>query len=472
MKATDSLDRSRVPEVGPPPSMTFPEVQEYRLDNGMRVVLWERHALPLVSLELQFRGGASTHPASRAGLAALAADMIDEGTTTRDALEIADALDVLGATLTSSAGYDASHVRLSVLRDKLPEGLAVVADVVMRPTFPESEVVRVRRERVDRVLQRSAEPAALAEDSFVEVLYGRDHAYGASLLGTRESLEALTRADVEAFHRARYAPGQATLVVVGDIARADLDALLARTFAGWRGRGVDPDPLPAAPVASRRAVYLVDRPGATQSEVRLGCVGASRDTPDFYPLAVMNTILGGSFTSRLNMKLREERGFTYGAGSTFDMRVAPGPFEAGAAVSTQVTDAAVADFVDEIRRLRDDGVSVDELARARNYLALRVPQRFESVDDVVRRLAELVAYGIPLDFYAGYVSGVDHVDARDVRRVAERYLPVERMTIVVAGDRSLVEEPLRALGLGPVTVLDPPPASVDPESLPPEREEQ
>jgi zinc protease len=466
----DTLDRSRVPDVGAPPAMTFPEVQDYRLDNGARVVLWERRALPLVSLELQLRGGASAHPAARAGLAAFTADMIDEGTTTRTALEIADAVDLLGATLTSSAGYDASQVRLSILRHKLAAGLTVLADIVMRPTFPEAELTRVRKERLDQVLQRSAEPAAVAEDAFARVLYGAHHPYGASLLGTRESLEALTREDVEAFHRARYAPGQATLVVVGDVTRAELDPLLEAAFDGWTGSGQEPTPLPSAPVGAQRAIYVVDRPGAAQSEVRLGYVAVSRSTPDFFPLAVLNTILGGSFTSRLNMKLREEKGYTYGAGSTFDMRVAPGPFEAGAAVATPVTAAAVEDFMGEIARLRGEPALPDELTRARNFLALRLPQRFESVDDVVRRLSELVAHGVPLDFYAGYVAAVNDVDAQAVGDAAHRHLPVERMAIVVAGDRSLVEEQLRASGLGPVVVLEAPTPGAAP--LPPAREEQ
>jgi zinc protease len=450
------LDRSRVPEVGAPPPMVFPEVRDYRLDNGVRVILWQRSALPLVSLELQLRGGASAHPAAQAGLAAFTADMIDEGTATGTALEIADAVDVLGATLTSSAGYDASQVRLSILRHRLPAGLAVLADIVMRPTFPEVELSRVRKERVDQVLQRSAEPAAVAEDAFARILYGGGHPYGASLLGTRESLEALTREDVEAFHRARYAPGQATLIVAGDIARAELDPLLAAAFDGWSGRGVEPAPLPGAAGPTERAIYVVDRPGATQSEVRLGYVAVSRSTADFYPLVVMNTILGGSFTSRLNMKLREEKGYTYGAASTFDMRVAPGPFEAGAAVATPVTAPAVADFVGEVTRLRSEPVQPDELTRARNFLALRLPQRFESVGDIVRQLSELVAHGVPLDFYAGYVAAVSAVDAAAVTRAAARHLPVEHMAIVVVGDRSLVEEPLRASGLGPVVLVEAP----------------
>ena len=449
-----ALDRTIVPGVGTPESLELPEIQDYTLDNGLRVVLVERTALPLVSLELQFRGGAAAHPTAKAGLAGLAADMLDEGTPTRTALEIADAVDLLGASMSSTAGYDASQIRLSVLRTRFPAALEILADVVMRPAFPEADLERVRRERLSRVIQRSDVPAALADDAFMEVLYGVDNPYGVPLLGTKGTLESITRDDVVAFHQARYAPGQATLVIAGDIDREDLDGYLAHAFAGWSGHGADPGPLPVAAARTERTIYLVDKPGAAQSEVRIGRVGVSRDTDTYYPASVMNTVLGGSFTSRLNAKLREEKGYTYGAGSFFDMRRAPGPFEASAAVATAVTDSAVVDFVRELDRMADETVPPEELGRARNYLALRLPQRFESVDDVVRRFSELVLHGIPLDFYAGYVEGVESVDAAAVRGAAETLLGTGRMAIVVAGDRSVIEAPLRALNLGSVVVSD------------------
>ncbi len=448
------LDRTAVPAVGDPRSMTMPEVQDYTLANGLRVVLVERHALPLVSLELQLRGGASAHPAGQAGLAAMTADMLDEGTTTRSAIEISSAVDVLGATLSSTAGYDASQLRLSVLANHFDEALAILGDVVVHPTFPDEDLERVRRQRMARVLQRTDVPAALAEDAFAGVLYGKGHPYGVPLLGTQASLQALTRDDVVAFWRARYAPGQGTLIVAGDVTRATLDSLLATAFAGWTGAGEDPPPLPAAQASAGRRIYLVDKPGAAQSEVRVGRVAVDRASAAYYPLAVVNTVLGGSFTSRLNAKLREEKGYTYGAGSYFELRRAPGPFEASAAVATAVTDSAVADFVREIDRMHEEALPAPELERARNYLALRLPQRFESLDDVVRQLSELVLYGVPLDFWAGYVAGVEAVDARAASDVAARWLSTQAMSIVVAGDRAAIEEPLRSLGLGEVVVLE------------------
>lgn len=451
--ASDTLDRSQIPDVGRPPSMELPEIQDYRLSDGMRVVLVERHEVPLVSLELQVRGGASAQSPEEAGLAALTADMLDEGTQTRSALEIADAVDLLGASLSTTAGYDDSSVRLSVLRPRFEEGLAIVADIVVNPTFPTSELERVKKERLGRVIQRSDQPAALADDAFARVLYGPEHPYGEPLLGTAKTLEALTRDDVVAFHRERYAPGQATLVVVGDVTRETLDSLLTTAFTGWSGHGRDV-PVPTASTAtSGRHIYIVDRPGSAQSEIRVGRVAVARSTDEYYPLVVLNTVLGGSFTSRLNQKLREEKGYTYGAHSYFDMRRGPGPFEASAAVATAVTDSAVLEFVREIDRVGDEPVADDELTRARNYLALRLPQRFESDDDVARMLSGLVRYDVAPDFYSDYVSDVLAVTAGDVRRAADDELGSRDMAIVVAGDRAAIEEPLKRLGLGPVTVL-------------------
>ncbi len=452
------VDRRRIPEVGEPAPVELPDVQDFTSANGMRIVLVERSALPLVSLELQLRGGAAAHPPGLAGLAAITADMIDEGTTTRSALEIADAVDLRGATLSSSAGYDASRIRMSVLRSRLSQALEILADIVVRPTFPETELDRVRRERLARVIQRSDVPAALADDAFQNVLYGTDHPYGVPLLGDRASLEAISRDDIVAFHAERYAPGQAALVVAGDVTREELEEHLQGAFAGWSGPGRDPGTPPAAPERAERTIYVVDKPGAAQSEIRIGRIAVDRGTDMYYPLQVLNTVLGGSFTSRLNMKLREEKGYTYGAGSFFDMRRSPAPFGTLAAVATPVTDSAVVDFIDEIDRLADDAVPETELARARNYLALRLPQRFETLDDVVRRLSELVLHDIPLEFYEGYVDGVAAVDAAAVLAAAGKELGSGRMAIVIAGDRSLVQDPLEALGLGPVVVLDAPPA--------------
>ncbi len=448
------LDRTVAPSVGPPPSLAPPEAADYTLDNGLRVILVERHTLPLVSMALQFNGGAAAHPASQAGLAGFTADMLDEGTATRSALEISEELDFLGAELSTSAGYDVSVVRLNALEPQLDEAMAVLGDLVMNPKFAEADLERVRRERLGRILQRSAQPAALADDAFLEVLYGQDHPYGAPLMGSSGTLSALTREDVVTFHRERYAPGQATLVVVGDIDREEFDSLVSSVFDGWEGEGVAPPPL-AQPDGHRdgRVVFLVDRPGSAQSEVRVGRVGLARSTDRYVPTQVANTVLGGSFTSRLNSNLREDKGYTYGAGSFFDLRREPGPFEATASVATPSTAESVVEFLAELDRMGREQVPADELERARNFIALRLPQRFETIDDVVARLAELAVHDVPLDFYAGYVEDVIGVGGDEVQRVGTDLMDPEGMVIVIAGDVSVIEAPLRALGIGPVHIL-------------------
>ncbi|MFQ5537721.1 MAG: M16 family metallopeptidase [Gemmatimonadota bacterium] len=448
------VDRTKVPDIGEPSPLELPRVEDYTLEYGLRVILVERHELPLVNIQLLFPGGADAHAPAEAGLAAFTADMLDEGTANRTALEIADGLDLLGASFTTSAGYDGSSVRLSVLRPNFEDALEIVADVVMNPTFPEDDVERVRRERLTRIVQRRDRPAALADDAFHRVLYGEDHPYAMPLLGTPATLSALPRERLVAFHRERYRPGGATLVVVGDIEREDLDTLVARTFAGWEGTADPVAPPAAPPPATGGTLYLVDRPGSAQSEIRIGAVAAPRNTPAYVPLMVANTVLGGSFTSRLNQRIREEKGYSYGAYSYFDLRRGAGPFQAGAAVATPVTDSAVVEFLNVIEGMSREPAPDDELARARNYLAYRFPQHFETGGDVVARLAELALYGLPSDFYETYVPAVLDVKPEDVLEVARRYMDVAGMVVVIVGDRSIIEEPLRALGVGAVEILE------------------
>lgn len=448
-----SAPRTTPPPVGAPRALTLPEPEEWTAPNGLRVVLIRRPALPVVSLQLLFPGGASAHGAAQAGLATFTADMLDEGTRTRSALEIAETVEFLGASLVSAAGYDASSLHLTVLRPRLAEAMEVLGDMVVSPTFPEEDLERVRQERLGRVLQRSSQPGALADDALALALYGTDHPYGAPLLGTRVTLGALTRDDVVAFHRARYLPQQGALVVAGDVTREDMTRFIAESFSGWEGSGAPLRDLPEAPPPDARVV-VVDRPGAAQSEVRVGRVALPRGTERYHAAQVANTVLGGSFTSRLNTRLREERGFTYGAFSWFDLRRAPGPFEAGAAVATPVTGEAVAEFMAILDGMSAEPVGAEELERSRSYLALRLPQRFETAADVVGRVAELVLHGVPLDFYEGYVSSVLAVSAQEVGAVAADLLRSRDMVVVVAGDRSVVVPALEALGLGPIRIVE------------------
>jgi zinc protease len=441
------VDRTRPPESGPPPSLRLPPIERFALSNGVPVLLVEKHDLPLVAIELFFSGGASAVVPARAGLASLTMDMLDEGAGERSALAVSAELERLGVTLQLAAGYDASHVEVLALRTRLAETLDLLGDVVLQPTFLEHEVERVRQERIDLSLELLAEPRSVANDAFARAIYGPAHPWGPPLLGTRRALAALGRADVAAHHERNHHAGNATMVVAGDVTAGALRELLEPRFGAWERRPAPALDLAAPPALERASLWLIDRPGAAQSELRVGCVAAARTAEDYFAVIVLNTVLGGAFTSRLNAKLREEKGFTYGARSAFHTRRWPGPFVAQCAVHTPVTAEAVAVILEQIERLREEPVPADELERAMRYVALRLPQRFETVGDVVGRVAEQVQYGLPDDYWSGYVPRLLEVDAAAVQAAARRYLDSRRMAVVVDGDHKEVQGPLEALGL-------------------------
>lgn len=448
------LDRSVAPAPGPAPVLDLPPIQRFTLSNGLEVLLVEQHELPVVDIDVLVRTGAGADTGRVAGRATLAADLLDEGTETRSALEIAEAIDFLGAGLETRASWDATSASLHVLRPRLEPALEILADVVIHPAFPEQEVRRKKEERLTALLQQQDEPRILANNAFAEVLYGTEHPYGRPILGTPESIRALDRDALVDFYGTYFRPGNAAIVVVGDVTRDEIHSLLERHFGAWQPAPVPATEPPAPPAPGPTAITIVHKPGAAQSEIRVGQIGVARDTPDYFPLLVMNTVLGGSFSSRLNIRLREERAYTYGAGSSFDERRAPGPFVASTAVFTGVTDSAVVDLLREIRRIREEPVPADELARAKNYIALGLPRSFETTGDIADHIGEVVVYGLGDEYYDDYIERVQAVSAADVQRVAQRHLDPERMAIVIAGDRAEIEAKLEALGIGPVQVRE------------------
>jgi zinc protease len=438
------------PTLGPAPSLRLPEPVQRSLPNGMTVLYVRKAELPIVQAVLLTRGGMSDDEAGLPGLASFTAAMLDEGAGGRDALELADAIEQLGATLSTGAAWDASQVTLGVLRDRFSDAIRLMADVVIRPDFPAAEVQRLREERLTELARGRDEARVVAGNAFSSLLYGGDHPYGR--LASTESVRRIDRAALERFHREFYRPGSATLILVGDVDES-LHPVVERAFGGWRGGAADSRDAPAVPAAMDASrIFLVDMPGAAQSEIRIGHPAVARDHPDFYALTVMNTLLGGSFTSRLMQNLRETHGYTYGAGSSFQMRRGAGPFLASSAVVTAKTDSAVIEFFRELNRIRDEVVPHDELERAKNYVALRLPQSFETTGQVAARIAELVIHGLPLDYYETYVERVMAVDAAEIQRVARTHLRPDRSAIVVVGDRETVESGLRALPVGQVEV--------------------
>lgn len=437
------------PALGPAPSLTLPAPVRRTLPNGLEVLYIRHGSVPMVQATLVTRGGITDDPARLPGLASFTAEMLDEGAGGRGALELAGELELLGANLSTGAGWDGAQINLGVLRSRLPEALRIMADVAFRPDFPEAEVRRIRDERLTELTRGRDEARVIAANAFSSVLYGSEHPYGR--LTTTEGVRRIDRRTLVDFHRGHYRPTGATLLLVGDVDDS-LHPIVEQAFGGWTGQAPAARTLAQAALPGETRIYLIDRPGAAQSEIRIGHPGVARDNPDFFPLQVLNTLLGGSFTSRLMQNLRETHAYTYGAGSSFAMRRGAGPFMATSAVVTAKTDSAVIEFFREINRIRDESVPADELERAKQYIALGLPQSFETSAQVASRMAELRLYGLPMDYYNGYVQQVMAVTPADVQRVANQYLQPGRAHVVVVGDRSTIEEGLRALGMGQVEI--------------------
>lgn len=449
--------------IGPPPKLRLPEVQAFTLSNGLAVRLVELSALPVVQVNLVVLSGAASERPERAGVADLTADMLDEGTTTRDALALAEALEYLGARLETGAGWDASTVELHVASARLDSALTLMADVVRNPAFPAEELERKRTERLTELLLARDVPTSIASVALAGALYPETHRYHQTVGGTSQTIGKLRREDLVRFFQENYGPANAALIVVGDVTAETIRPRLEAAFGDWRGKGAERTPLPDAPQVSKTHVVLVDRPGSEQSEIRVARLGPPRSTADYVRLVVLNTLLGGAFTSRLNQNLRETHGYVYHANSTFDFRVGPGPFLALAPAHTAVTDSAVVEFLRELRRIREEEASTGEVEKAKRYLALSFPAEFETTADVAGKLAELVIYDLPQDFYDTFVERVSAVTAQEVRAAATTYLDTEASVILVVGDAARVRAGLEGLGVGEVEqltieqVMGPPP---------------
>ncbi len=443
---TTRRPRATPPAGGPPRPFRFPPFLRRRLANGL-TVLAARHAhVPLVSLELVSPAGAQHDPPGRAGLATLTASLLDEGVGARSAIEIAAWVERLGGYLTTGADWDVGYLATGMLASHWRAGLDLLADVMEHPTFPAAEVERLRRQRLAEVLRREADPTALADEALNALIY-RGTVYAHSLLGDAASIAALSREEIAAFYRRSYTVAGTTLVAIGDL---DPEALAAAAEDALAAAGAAP-PVPAPEIRPQRlaarTIRIVDRPGAAQTELRLGHPGVSRQHPDFVPLTVLNALLGGKFTSRINLNLRERHGFTYGASSRFVGRIGPGPFLVGAAVATESTGAAVREILSELERIRSERVGEDELAETRNYLFGVFPYTVQTIGDLLKRLETLAIYDLPDDYFDRYLAHLATVTRDEVLAVAERHLDPDHIGIVAVGPATTLAPQLEALGV-------------------------
>jgi predicted Zn-dependent peptidase len=453
--AAAQVDRAKPPALGPTPTVTLPAIHKRTLSNGLPVWIVEHHEVPVAQIDLVVRSGSATDPAGKYGAASLTAAMLDEGAGSRDALQIADAIDYLGAELSTGSSTDSSSVRLHVPVSRLAEALPIMADVALRPTFPQRELDRLRDERLTDLQQARDDPAEIVRAAFPLVVFGAQHRYGTGSIGTTTTLKAFAAEDLRTFHAAHYQPSNAVLIVTGAVKGDAIVPLLEQAFGSWRppaAAATTAQKVPEPAQLRARRVVVVDKPGAAQSRIMIGWVGVPRSTPDFHSLQVLNTILGGSFTSRLNQNLREQHGYAYGAGSGFDMRRVSGAFFAAAPVQSNKTAESVKEFFNELTGILKP-IPEDEVAKAKNYLALSYPRDFETTRDIASQLSTMFVYDLPEDFFNTYVQKIQAVTPEQVQVAARKYLQPEKFAVVIVGDRKTIEAPVKALNLGPMTFV-------------------
>ena len=448
--------RESPPAPGPLRPFVIPRVQELRLANGMRVVVVERHTLPVVAAQLLVDAGSIHEPQEKNGLAALTASLLGEGTRTLTATQFAERMEALGAQFNSSAGYNTAGIGLSAMKETFPQAFALAASTVTDPGFREADFARTRTRSIAAYAQSQANVQGVASLIFNRALFEPSAPYSRRSGGTRASLSGITRDDVVGWHRTMFSPRNATLLLVGDITVPEARRLAEQHFGKWS--------TPAAPrtavknpvrAASGTRVILVDRPGSVQSAVYVGHASIGRSDPDFFRMMALNHVLGGGAVARLNKSLREKHGWTYGAYSGVNAMHGVGTFAMTSAVRTNATDSALVEAIREYRRIGQEPVPADELKGALANMVASFPNSVQTVQELAGRMETVLVYGLPLDYYSTYRERIAAVTGQDVAQAAKKHLRPDALTVVVVGDLSKIEQPVRALNLGAVEVWSP-----------------
>ncbi|MDB4941191.1 MAG: Zinc protease [Labilithrix sp.] len=431
-------------------TFTAPKVSEATLKNGLRVLVVERHDLPVVAVRFVVTTGAGDVEGARPGALSFLGAMLEQGTKKRTALQISDDFEALGAQHGAWLDWDSGGVSMKVLKDKLEPGLELLADVATNATFPEGEVERLRARRIASIQSEKSSPASIAQNNVAAALFGRAHPYGHSLSGEEADAKKLTRAELVAAYGRLFVPKNSAIVVAGDVTKDAILPQLEATFGAWKVGGAalsHKGPRTPGKAATDKRIVLVDKPGA-QSQIQVARAGVPYGVKDREAYVVMNAILGGMFSSRVNLNLREKHGYTYGARSYFAMRHGAGPFLTGASVHAEKTLPSIKEVILEMEGMRTGGPTDDELALAKESIRMAMPGRFETVDAVAAAVADLVVYDLPLDDYEKRSARIDAVTAADVKRVASETLDPKAMTLVVVGSKQALAPQLGELGLG------------------------
>jgi zinc protease len=449
---SQDIDRTQRPVGKATPNVKLPEIEKTTLKNGLNVWLVERHTLPVVAFNLVIQAGSDHDPLAQPGLASMVADLLDEGTKKRDALQISAELESIGTSLNVNSSWDGSFVTFNCLTKHLPKAVDLFADVVIHPTFPEIEFGRIQKSRLTSLMQQKDQATTIANNAFSFILYGSNHPYGSNPAGTEQSISALTPADLRKFYETYYRPSNATLIIVGDATLKEVVPMLESTMVDWQRAEVPPFTVPVAAPIEKMKVYFVDKPGAAQSEIRIGYPAVARSTPDYFPLTVMNRMLGGQFTSRINLNLREKHGFTYGARSGFAFQKGAGPFTASAGVQTIKSDSSVQEFLNEINLMHDKGMTGQELEFVKKGLVGNFALSFETSMQIAGALQNIILYGLPEDYFNNYLQNIDRVSLQDVEHISKQYLDASKMIVLVVGDLVQIKESIAKLNFGDIIV--------------------
>ena len=449
----DAPWRAEPPKPGPAQPLNLPTPQSFKLENGLTVLHVYRPGIPVVAADLELNSGSGANPTDMPGLASFVSNMLQQGTATRDATQIADETALLGASLNTNATRDDSSVSVSSLSKNFPAALDLLADIALHPSFPQAEIDRRRASRLASLVDEDGNAGAVVNRLMFQVLYGPKHPYGYENIGTEASLKAVTRDDMLNFWKTNYVPNNAALVVAGNISAEDLKALAQKEFGGWRS-GTSGRPEIGAPDTEKTRVVIVDKAGAAQTQIRIAQIGAARSTPDYAALEVMNTELGGLFSSRINLNLREAHGYTYGAGSVFAYMRTPGPFFVAGGIRTDATGPAIEESFKELHRMMNTQMTPEELSLSIDSQSRSMPGFFETAGETAGALANLVVYDLPLDYYSQFPGRIASITTADAQAVAQKYLHPDDMIVVCVGDRATIEPQIEKLNLGKIEIRD------------------
>ncbi|MFN9949793.1 MAG: M16 family metallopeptidase [Bacteroidota bacterium] len=443
-------DRSGPPALAQVKNLELPVPVRFTLSNGLKVVLMEKHNVPMVQVNLLIQTGNYDDPLGKEGLASFAMDALDEGAGKFSALQLSDEIEYLGAQIGTGSRPFSSEVNCTAPVARLQDALALMSTIILQPAFADSELDRLKKLRLNGLLQNYDDPNAIAQRAFNQLMFTEASPYGR--FPNESSIRSYTRADLLNFHKSHFVTGNSTLIIAGDVTRQSIQPLLEKYFTAYPKGNASNKVRPVPAQVKGRTIYVIDKPGAAQSVISIGRLGPARNDPAYYAVNVLNTILGGSFTSRLNSNLREQHGYAYGASSSFSFWNMPSPFVASSSVQTDVTGPALGEFFVEFNKIRQP-IPADELTRGKNYNALGYARLFETNSDLAGTLSAQILFQLPDGYYNGYVGKVLSVTGDEVKAAANQFIVPDNLLVVVVGDRAKIEAGIRQLNLGTISLL-------------------